>query len=148
MSKVFVAQKSTRFDMKPAEAIGTVEYCTGEFSSPFNAEGMSQEILQTLTEKGFDPEVDFIALTGAVIPVALLTAVALATYPKVRLLMYDARSGSYTERTLPRPALPCVECRVCGKPLASPEDEAKHPENSEVCAPDHWCFDKCWGGCS
>lgn len=147
MSRVFFAQKSTRFDTKPAEQYGEVVYCTNEFSTPFNAEGFMQEILQTLTGKDFDPEADYIAFTGAVIPVALLSGAVLAAYPKARVLMFDARSGSYTERTLPRPVLPRTECEGCGRPLATPEDEKAHPQNSEECAEDHWCFNKCWGGC-
>jgi len=98
-----MAQKSNRFDTRSAEEFGELHYLAGEFSSPFNTDGFIQELMQGLSQYGFDSDHDYIALTGQTIPVALLVGVIMSCYPTARLLLFDARDGGYKDKIVTRP---------------------------------------------
>jgi hypothetical protein len=53
-----------------------------------------------LDTQGFDPLVDYIALTGPTIFVALFYALAHRKYPQIKTLLFDARKSQYNERVV------------------------------------------------
>jgi len=102
MSRVFFITDETRFDTTPAEEYGErmfvydrTSYCP--WSDP---DKLAREALRFLSENRFDPEYDHIALTGPATPLSVFTAVVLAAYETINVLIFNARAEKYRPRTL------------------------------------------------
>ena len=103
MSNVYVfSPQDGRFNTQSAAAYGEVIYACPEGVSPFNTDGLTSSLYSTIED--FDPDADFLAMTGNNIVVALAVALALSSYGRVRLLIFDARTSKYVERTIHDPA--------------------------------------------
>lgn len=97
-STVFVfAPKDGRFNLSSAEDYGQVVHVDLGYGI-FQTDQLNQAM--KATAKALDPDRDFIAITGNSLTVALAVSAAMAEYGKVRLLIFDARTSSYVERTV------------------------------------------------
>jgi len=97
---LFIAD-STRFDITSARKFGVPVYLmASSASSPFNPEGFFEELDAEITRIGFDPEGDFIAMTGPAVHMALFVAFMVRRYDALNLLIFDARSSKYRKRRL------------------------------------------------
>tara|TARA_R110000824_G_scaffold69355_3_gene178836 strand:+ start:1919 stop:2248 length:330 start_codon:yes stop_codon:yes gene_type:complete len=102
MSKVFVfAPADGRFNVESAAAYGVITRRNPEGISPFNTDQLTETLSETVDE--IEPDSDFVTLTGNNIVVALAVALTLSAYGRVRLLIFDARSSKYVERTVTDP---------------------------------------------
>lgn len=95
-SRVFFAAYSDRFDVSDVRRYGEPVYLL-ERQRPHATEVQSiVEILHDrLSEENFDPDVDYVAVTGPTVYVALLVADVLATCEGARLLVFDAPKDRY-----------------------------------------------------
>lgn len=101
--RVFIVVRNSRFDVTPAEEFGRVEYVFDDDSvSPFS-QSVTDDIARRLRDANFDPERDYIALTGPTIMVSLLVGVAMSSWPSIRTLLFDARKEGYRERSFAAP---------------------------------------------
>lgn len=100
MAQVIVPEASTRYNTDPAREYGELAYLTDRRVDPMNPEGVVSLFRSRLMDLHFDPEEDFICLTGHQLVTALFLAVAVSDYGAVRVLMFDARTSKYRERVL------------------------------------------------
>lgn len=96
-AKVFLAEENRRYDLANAGDYGEIVYLTKRPVSPFNATEASRSYAQILREFEFNPEIDFICMTGNVTSMAILTATIAGTHEFFRMLMYDASKSRYVE---------------------------------------------------
>lgn len=61
---------------------------------------MSDDIIASLEKHKYLPDVDYIAITGHLIPLAVMIAAVTNEYGKFRALLFDAKDHSYCERML------------------------------------------------
>lgn len=101
-ARVFFLSNSTRFDTSSAEDYGIREWLFDREPNPFQTEAFRQEVTDRLVEVEFDPEIDFIALTGGSLQIALLLGFVMQAYKydEISVLLFDARIGKYNSRTL------------------------------------------------
>jgi len=99
-ARVFMPAWTSKFDSGPAEKFGEIIYLMkGEsIVNPFNTERLISSFDASLDEHKFNPEVDFIALTGGHIFVSFLLATAAVSYDRLKLLLFDASNERYVER--------------------------------------------------
>ena len=98
MSRVFLAEPNGRYDLTAAREFGDIVYLSDQSMNPFDTATVVDKLETALIQAGFKPDEDYICMTGQSLTVAMLLAVAAATYPMVRLLMFDARGSNYRER--------------------------------------------------
>lgn len=99
--RVFFLQGSDRFNTEPANRYGErVFLFTSDLPSPLNPSGVATHGLQRMEELRFNPEEDYVALTGPVVPLVVFISALVATYGDhaLRFLIFDARHGTYQER--------------------------------------------------
>lgn len=102
MSKVFVfAPSDGRFNVESAAAYGEIVRKNPDGISLFNTDQLTTVLSESVEE--FEPDSDFITLTGNNVVVSLAVALTLSAYGRVRLLIFDARSSKYVERTVHDP---------------------------------------------
>lgn len=103
--RVFMVQDMPRFDTKAANRYGNPIFLFNKSDAVNEISGQQaiNAIGDALEKLDYDPEVDYIALTGRVAIVSYLAMVALQFTDKgvVKVLVFDARDGgSYRERVL------------------------------------------------
>lgn len=64
-------------------------------TSMFQAREFSNEILQALQIEGYDPSIDYIALAGNTVALAVAVAAVSEYYGPARYLAFDARQRKY-----------------------------------------------------
>jgi hypothetical protein len=99
MPRVFLVSRSERFNTQAAERFGMRTFLDVS-SSVFAVDKFIDEIYDKMVHERYQPGVDYIALTGPNLEVALLCATVFGAWPdrEQKLLLFDARSGYYTER--------------------------------------------------
>jgi hypothetical protein len=97
MGKVFLAESARNFDLSGAQQYGETVELTDRLS-PFRVKNTVQVLLRGLADAGFDPEKDYICLTGRSVIVAMFLALAAGHYGAVNILVYDARNATYERR--------------------------------------------------
>ena len=104
--KVFVVQSNTKFDSSKAEQFGDRVFLLGEgtFVSPFNTDELVADLIAGLQSHDYNPQHDFIVLTGPSISMGLLLAICAARHPVIQTLMFDAKTASYKARLVAIPA--------------------------------------------
>lgn len=102
MSNVFFLQDSSRFDTEAARSYGQRIFLFGaNLRTPLNPSGLVEDYIQSLREHDFNPDEDYVALTGPVVQLAIFVGVLLRIYDTpIRFLIFDARRGQYEERVL------------------------------------------------
>jgi len=100
MAKVFLAEPNDRYSLDAAALFGTVQYVVAEGLRPFKTPQAMRSLITGLERAGYDPEEDFLCMTGHALAVTLLVAAATQRFPKVKLLLFDAASSEYKERVL------------------------------------------------
>lgn len=97
--RVFFPIQSGQYNTQRATEYGErVFLIKTDDMSPFNTEVYGKIYRKELAQQQFNPDEDFIVLTGPLNFVALLFGIALARYRTVKTLMFDARTSAYIER--------------------------------------------------
>lgn len=101
-SRVFFVQEDRSFNVKPAQKYGEFifVYSPDERVYPFDTDAIIARCLETLEANEYDPEQDYIAFTGSHILVALMFGVVMKEWDDPRVLLFDAKSQQYNERTI------------------------------------------------
>ncbi len=98
MSKVYLVEPYTKFNLRTAEAFGELTYLSPNRLDPFDPGNAVYHILVGL--KNFNPEEDYLCITGNVVAVAYMVAVALEKFKTLNILVFDATNSNYRERVL------------------------------------------------
>lgn len=98
--KVVIAEPNNRYSFDASETYGDLVFLSNVSLNPFDSANIIGIFSRRLDEIEFDPEEDFICLTGKTITVAILFAVVAVKYNKFKTLMFDARVSAYRERTI------------------------------------------------
>lgn len=103
MPRVFFppGANDARYNIRSAEEHGTPVFLEKD-AEVFNPQDVYDSTEAQLERVGFDPEKDFIALTGPFIETALVLAATLQRYPKLRILLFSAGANHYRVRSLER----------------------------------------------
>ena len=103
MNTVYVfAPSDGRFNTEGAVAFGCVKHTAlPDGRSFFNTDAIMEWLAEALAE--FDPDTDFVAMTGQNVVIALAVSYVLSNFGRVRLLLFDARTSKYVERTVHHP---------------------------------------------
>lgn len=88
----------SHYSVAAAQEFGEIVYLSTRKLDPLNPAACASLFRTRLEQIKFDPDNDFICLTGHQLTTALYLAVVTAIFPTVRLLMFDARTSSYCER--------------------------------------------------
>lgn len=97
MNRVFLVEPNNRYDLRAAESFGRLVYVVDKLN-PYNTTDSAQQLLDGLKANNFNPQEDFLCLTGHTLPVAFLLSMASELYGSVRLLMFESRTSTYRER--------------------------------------------------
>lgn len=101
MSRV-IAIEPCNFDLTPAMVFGEVVFLferTGERTSIWS-EDFSSCVLDKLEEINYDPDIDFIVVSGAIVTLSLAIAVIAADYGVIKLLLYHSAEAGYVSRKI------------------------------------------------
>lgn len=96
-SRVFVVQENNRLDYGPAEDFGQVMFITAEEYHPFKNSLRNAAILDRvdLAMNSFNPDTDYLILTGNPILIGYVFHKALERTQTVRCLQWDRMTGGY-----------------------------------------------------
>jgi len=97
MPRIVLAEK-TPFSLHALQGYGTIVYIA-DYINPLRVDETVEQIVAFL-EKDFNPEEDFICLTGKVITVSLLLSAAVYKFHSVKALIFDAGASNYKERLI------------------------------------------------
>ena len=96
MIKVILAEPiGDRFNLDGAKAHGEIGYVSEQIN-PFACETAITKIKNGLKRLEYDPEIDYLCLTGQVLTVAMFLAVAVQEYGEVTVLAFHAKDGYKT----------------------------------------------------
>lgn len=104
VNRVFLVCPVSRFDTSPASAHGQVHtlFRTTKDVNAFGGQATFDKIIEKLEKLDYDAETDMVALSGPVAAVTMLVLAAseLSDRGEVKLLVFDARDGSYRARVV------------------------------------------------
>ena len=92
--RVFVVQPQAKYNITRAEKFGEITYVCHSIQ-PLNVTDSIARITKQLNQHGFNPHSDYILMTGQLLAVSYLLAVAAKISQAVRILIYDAKSENY-----------------------------------------------------
>ncbi len=96
--RVYLAEKSVRYDITALDAYGPIEYVSEYPLNPFNTTETMSKLKAGL--KDFDPTEDYICMTGNLQTVALMMMIAYSLFDTFKVLSFDARNSNYKERII------------------------------------------------
>lgn len=100
MPKVFIVEPvRSNLNFQSAEQFGETVYLFNEGdrrSSVFDSENYADDIAEALSRKEFNPNKDYICITGSIIPVTLVVATMIHLYGRVNALFFRANESSYS----------------------------------------------------
>ena len=104
-SRVFVLQRQKRYDISAVEYYSKelVYVLNDEHINPFDTNGFVELIKHRLIMEHFDPNKDFICLTGSSVLLSLFMAIVIwytNGYSNIKVLMFDAKTTKYKLRIL------------------------------------------------
>lgn len=106
-ARVFVLQNQNqkRYDISAVKYYSDeIVYVIGniEHISPFDTPAFIDLVTHRLIMENFNPEIDFICLTGSSILLSLFAAIlgSRYSYANLKVLMFDARNNNYKLRLL------------------------------------------------
>lgn len=100
--RVIFAEPNKRYSVRAAERYG-IRVCLSQEVNPFDAQATISHFKSGLEGLFFDPDRDFVCLTGDVLSVALLLSTVLAVYGRCTTLMFDASGSQYKQRRIVTP---------------------------------------------
>jgi hypothetical protein len=95
---VFLANPNNRYDLSALEPYGDLEFITKDYLNPFNTEDCINSLRAGLER--FNPEKDYLCMTGNLQVIAFMLMIATQMYPTLRILMFDSVNSNYRERVI------------------------------------------------
>ena len=99
--RAFIIDDDPRFDTAPAESFGRRVFLNPS-PSPFNALEFMRETRRLLVEQGYDPDRDFITMSGKAIKQSLFIGAVCSEWAPVQLLLFHAPTNTYQVKTVCR----------------------------------------------
>lgn len=102
------AFEQTRQDLDGAAEYGQVHYLfqpnsgRNSRSSIWDTENIAEEIIAALNKCNYDPAIDYICISGSIVPLAIYIATVTAEYGRFKALLFDAKDRNYVCRELGR----------------------------------------------
>ena len=93
--RVVLAEPNERYNLSEAEQFGRIEYISDKPMDPFKVPETIRKCKISLAAMRFNPNEDFICMTGNAITVTCLVCAAREMFSNFKLLTFDARSSSY-----------------------------------------------------
>lgn len=98
LPRVIIAEQTSRFDLSSATRYGEIVCLSDVVLNPFTVEGVVGIFTHRLNELNFNPERDYVCLTGAQLIVPLMVGVVAGLHPTFRVLMFHAQTSDYRVR--------------------------------------------------
>ena len=98
-SRVVLVEPVTKFDLSEAERYGTLTTLSPNLLNPFDVSGAARMMSHALDHMEFNPDEDYLCLTGNTLTVSVMVAVASQKYRRFQMLMFDARRSEYKMQT-------------------------------------------------
>jgi len=103
---IFFEDVSKTLDIESAKKFGNIlilfDNKSKEIRRPsiFNTKEFSKAVYQRLYDIEFDPKKDSIAISGSIIPICVIVAIAFEIQSPLRLLFYNANTSQYEQHLL------------------------------------------------
>lgn len=97
--KVFIPEPNRRFDMRRANSFGDLTYMCHQLD-PLNVDETIASLQEALDREQFDPDTDFLLMTGDQYIIALTLALMANRYRQVKTLMFNAKTAHYVEKVV------------------------------------------------
>lgn len=99
MSTIYVVQENNKFNYADAERFGDIQFLTNREYSPLKNSLINRDILDEINTgmKDFDPDIDYLLLSGNPVMIGYVFHLALTGKGYVRLLQWDGIQGQYRE---------------------------------------------------
>lgn len=92
--RVFAIQAQAKFDVSNASNFGKIYYLCHDLQ-PLNVKDSVRRIVKQLAFHDYNPHADYLLMTGKLLECSYLLAVASKLNQAVRILIYDAKQGTY-----------------------------------------------------
>jgi hypothetical protein len=93
----------TQMNTAPAQQYGEIIHLFDSNPNAILSQKLIDSIRERLAELDFNPERDFIPLTGPAIPLALFLLVVGSITPEIQVLIYESRLQGYIRHFLVNP---------------------------------------------
>lgn len=100
MARAFFIVEPSGVSTEAAEKFGERVFLFTEFVNPFSVEKLMRETKERLELAEYDPDTDYIVLTGPCIHVSLFVGLVLLEWSRAKLLLFDAPNSDYKERNI------------------------------------------------
>jgi hypothetical protein len=101
-AKVFLVQ-NTRLNSANLSEFGECVALLGKKVPMKDLSGTALLMAKRLKEEEFNCDSDYIAISGNIALVSILSSIALAGFPSINVLMFDAHSSRYRPHTIINP---------------------------------------------
>lgn len=100
--KVFVLFEDTKKDVSDAGRFGEITYVypTNEPHPKVWTNSFVQDMLKRLSDLQFNPEVDYVVVSGTVVPLVLLLTRLARDYQTLNMLLYDSSVDEYIHKAV------------------------------------------------
>jgi len=98
--KLFLVEKSSKFDLTALSEFGEIVYISNDYLNPFSVDYCLKEVQKGL--ESFNCTEDFLVLTGNLVLVSYMMMVAYEKFGTFKTLMFDAKQSNYKERIVCR----------------------------------------------
>lgn len=98
LPRVVLAEPAPRFDLSAAARHGDLVFLSSDIMNPFTTDGMVNIFRHRLKEIDFNPDKDFLCMTGSNLTVGVMMATAARMYPTLKVLMFHAPTSDYRAR--------------------------------------------------
>jgi hypothetical protein len=98
--RVFLPVSYSKLDYSLAGDFGEIVFVCEEHLNPFSPDKCIEALMVGLSEENFDPEVDYICMTGQSLILAYTLSAAIFVYGRVNILLFDATTNNYKMRVV------------------------------------------------
>ena len=97
--RVVLVEETIKFDLTELQQYGDLHFIYREKEmNPGNTDLIPKSVADRLDRMQFDPDVDYVCLTGSTLRSAMFFAVVCLIYGDVRILMFDPGQRKYKNR--------------------------------------------------
>ena len=102
--RVFVIERYMPYDIRSVAEYGEPTYLTDGGLSPFAPSDVAKQVIASLEKQAFNPDRDFICMTGPSNIVAFMFAAVACEWESFNVLVFNARGHKYQVRRWADPA--------------------------------------------
>lgn len=99
-SRVFVIEPTRPDFLQGLQEYGEVVFIFQGSRASLFSDDFQTQLIASLREHNFDPDEDFVAVTGKQVPLFIFAAAVVANYGEVDALMFSSSERRYIQRTI------------------------------------------------